>query len=172
MKKLKTLDELCELFPEVVNDRATRQFNIFQQIKFKKLNEKAVVPTYSKKGDAGLDLTAISYKHDYLEGSFIYGTGLSFEIPQGYVGLIFPRSSIAKKDFILSNHVGVIDSSYRGEVFFKFKAYDKKNVGPMYVTGDRIGQLLIIPYPQIELIEVNELSNTERGSGGFGSTGE
>ena len=93
------------------------------KIKIKKVSEKAVIPQYAKDGDAGMDLTAISkqIKHS-LNGDHIieYGTGLAIEIPCGYVGLIFPRSSIYKKDLRLSNAVGVIDSGYRGEIKFKF----------------------------------------------------
>ena len=108
----------------------------------------------------------------------VYGTGLAFEIPLGFVGYIFPRSSNAKKDLILSNSVGVIDSGYRGEVMFKFKpsdyfAINRDNVyedGPIYSIGDRVGQLIIMPIPKIEFIEVDELSRTDRGIEGFGST--
>lgn len=79
------------------------------KVKIKKLNENAVIPAYSQYGDAGMDLTATSKSHDD-NGNTCYGTGLSFEIPDGYVGLLFPRSSNAKKDLLLSNSVGVIDS--------------------------------------------------------------
>lgn len=146
------------------------------KVKFKKLHPEAVMPTYAKNGDAGLDLTAISRKYvsfakytsdDYWE----YETGIAVEIPEGYVGLIFPRSSIFKKDLILTNHVGVIDSSFRGDIKFKFRNYDREFQGTIYEKGDRIGQLLIIPYPQIELDEVQELSESERGTGGYGSSG-
>lgn len=149
------------------------------QVRIKRLNNDAVVPKYAKDGDAGMDLTATSISFDD-DGNVIYGTGLAFEIPRGYVGLLFPRSSNAKKDLILSNSVGVIDSGYRGEVMFKFKPsmvfYEgrpthamSKNV--IYEIGDRIGQLIIMPYPSIEFTECNELSETERGAGGYGSTG-
>jgi dUTP pyrophosphatase len=94
---------------------------------------------------------------------------LAFEIPEGYVGLVFPRSSICKQDLILSNCVGVIDSGYRGEVMLKFKTTE--NFARLYEVGDRIGQIIIMPYPQITLNEVEELSETERGNGGYGSTG-
>lgn len=139
------------------------------QVKVKKLHPDAVIPKYAKEGDAGLDLVAIS--KIYTDGCFEYGTGLAFEIPNGHVGLIFPRSSISKKDLMLSNHVGVIDSQYRGEVLFKFKELENVFGCKIYEIGDRIGQLIIIPYPQIDLIESEELSSTERGTGGFGSSG-
>lgn len=145
------------------------------KVKIKKLNEKAVVPKYAHDTDAGMDLTATSMKWDG-EGNFVYGTGLAFEIPEGYVGLLFPRSSIAKKTLVLSNAVGVLDSGYRGEVLFKFKPTTQTNVANpssmVYNIGDRIGQLIILPYPKIEFEEVEELSESERGDGGYGSTGK
>lgn len=146
------------------------------KLKIKRLSDKAVIPSYAKPGDAGLDLTAISRGYEESEdGSkiIVYGTGLAFEIPDGYVGLIFPRSSISKTSLSLSNAVPVIDSSFRGEVKLKFRvdANAKLNLKNVYKVGDRIGQLMIIPYPTIEFEEVYSLSETERGSGGFGSTG-
>lgn len=152
-------------------------------VKIKKLSESAVIPQYAKHGDAGLDLTATSKEYDD-HGNVCYGTGLAFEIPHGYVGLLFPRSSNTKKDLVLGNSVGVIDSGYRGEVVFKFKpsAYYTMNddVGfftslPLdflenYEIGDRIGQIIIMPYPKVNFVEVDELSSSDRGVGGFGST--
>jgi len=141
------------------------------KVNFKKVDKKAVIPTYAKDGDAGLDITAISREivitgdYEYIE----YRTGLAFEIPVGYVGLLFPRSSVSKKDMFLSNAVGVVDSGYRGEVTFRFKrlAWDST----LYNVGEKIGQLVILPYPQIELELVKELSESERGANGYGSTG-
>lgn len=157
------------------------------KVKIKKTHTDAVIPKYAKAGDAGLDLTAVSMELDEY-GNICYGTGLAFEIPEGYVGLIFPRSSNCKKDMILTNCVGVIDSGYRGEVSFKFKPmrfvyrklYDgsicsESNVNRRsrrFEIGDRIGQIIIMPYPQIEFEEVDELSETERGEGGYGSSGK
>lgn len=146
------------------------------EVKIKKLGELAVVPQYAKFGDAGLDIVATSKYYDD-RGCVCYGTQLAFEIPEGFVGLLFPRSSNAKKDLILSNSVGVIDSGYRGELIFKFKKVlrdideDCIHVFNEYKVGDRIGQIVILPYPKVSFVEVNELSNTERGEGGFGSTG-
>ena len=142
------------------------------QVKIKKLNPIAVVPKYAKSGDAGLDLVAtriISNTTFQIE----YGTDLAFEIPRGYVGLIFPRSSIRNYDLALSNSVGVIDSGYRGEIKFTFnKIYTPNHIRvDDYKVGDRIGQILILPYPKIELVESDELSDSERGDGGFGHTG-
>lgn len=139
------------------------------EVKIKKLHKDAVTPSYAKDGDAGLDLTATSVWSDD-DGNVCYGTGLAFEIPRGFVGLLFPRSSNAKKDLILSNSVGVLDSGYRGEVKFKFKP--QKQGGNMYEVGHKIGQIIIMPYPYIEFKEVEELSETERGAGGYGSTGK
>ena len=92
------------------------------------------------------------------------------EIPKGYVGLVFPRSSIRNQDLILSNCVGVIDSGYRGELQATFKKTNGLD-SLKYKVGERGAQIVILPYPQIRMIESNELSNTERGEGGFGSTG-
>ena len=148
------------------------------KIKIKKLHPDAVIPTYAKPGDAGMDLTAISEESIDNNGIFYieYGTGIAVEIPKGYVGLIFPRSSIYKTGLVLSNSVGVIDTGYRVEIKFKFydslQMYDNpyRMYDNPYRIGARIGQLIIIPYPQIEFEEVQELETSERGTGGFGST--
>lgn len=138
------------------------------EIKIKKLHPDAVIPKYAMKGDACLDLTAVSREPD-IDNNIVYGTGLAFEIPEGYVGLLFPRSSNAKMSLLLSNSVGVLDAGYRGEVTFKFRR--TASGGRCYDVGERIGQILIIPRPYIEFVEVDELSGTERGAGGYGSTG-
>ena len=139
-------------------------------VKIKKLNDAAVIPTRGTEHSAGMDLTAVSKevvdngKHGYVN----YGTGLAFAIPEGHVGLLFPRSSISKTGLILSNSCGIIDSDYRGEVTMRFKHIkDTDN----YNIGDRIGQLIIVPYPQVTFEEVSELDETVRGAGGYGSTG-
>lgn len=138
------------------------------KVRFKKLDEKAITPSYAKPGDAGMDFTAISKEYDDF-GNIVYGTGIALEIPEGHVGLLFPRSSVFKKSIILANSVGVIDSAYRGEIIFKYKyLYYLQE----YNIGDRIGQLIIIPYPTIELEESDILSETMRGEGGFGHTGK
>lgn len=144
-------------------------------VKVKRLNEQAVIPHYAHIGDAGLDLTATSMTFDD-NGCIVYGTGLAMEIPEGYVGLVFPRSSIANKGLTLTNCVGVIDSNYRGEIMAKFKPtryfqLPNSNEPQIYKVGERIAQLIIMPYPSIELVEANELSDTDRGEGGYGSTG-
>jgi len=141
------------------------------QVRVKRLNDKAVIPAYSKPGDAGMDLTATSIDTDEYS-NIVYGTGLAVEIPEGYVGLLFPRSSNTKKDLYLGNHVGVVDSGYRGEIFFKYRPYKGLMNSNIYEVGERIGQLIILPYPSIELVETETLTDSERGQGGFGSTGK
>ena len=139
------------------------------QVKFKKLHSDSVIPSYATAGDAGLDMVAVDLL-DTVE-QVVYMTGIAVEIPEGHVGLLFPRSSIRKYQLSLSNSVGVIDSGYRGEIQFTFN----KTAGPAsykYKIGERVGQLVIIPYPIIEVEEVTELSDSERGTGGFGSTGQ
>ena len=153
------------------------------KVKVKKLHPDAVIPSYAKPGDAGMDLVAVSRYLDEF-GNLVYGTGLAFEIPEGYVGLVFPRSSVSKQELQLTNSVGVIDSGYRGEVTVKFKPSNVRfevddewfsvfhpGLCNMYGEGDRVAQMIILPYPQIEFEEVEELSETERGAGGYGSTG-
>lgn len=141
------------------------------KVKIKRLDSNAKIPTYANPGDAGMDIYATSMKftEDYIE----YGTGLSFEVPEGYVMLIFPRSSISNKDLVLTNSVGVLDSGYRGELRFRFKKLKEpgKLRMDLYNPGDKIGQIMIIPYPTIEFEEVESLSDSVRGVGGFGSSG-
>ena len=135
-------------------------------VKLKKMHPKSVIPNYAKIGDAGMDLVITSIINENKE-DITYGFGLSMEIPEGYLGLIFPRSSIRKYDLLLTNSVGVIDSGYRGELQATFKKLGTH----LYEIGDRGAQIVILPYPQVEFVEADELSNTERGKGGFGSTG-
>lgn len=136
------------------------------KVRMKRLNDDAIIPRYAKPGDAGMDLTAV-WINQQME-IITYGTGLAVEIPTGHVGLLFPRSSIYKTGMSLTNAVGVIDSGYRGEIMMKFEMTDSD---AMYKVGDRIGQLVIMPYPEVEFEEVDELSETSRGAGGYGSTG-
>lgn len=138
-------------------------------VKVKKLDKTAVVPSYSKVGDAGMDLT-ITKEIENTTFSVSYGFGIAMEIPKGYVGLIFPRSSVRNQDLILSNCVGVIDSGYRGELQATFKKTQGLD-SIKYKVGERGAQIIILPYPTIYMTEVPELSDTERGTGGFGSTG-
>jgi dUTP pyrophosphatase len=149
------------------------------QIKFKKLYKDALAPTRGSEHAAGWDLYSHSFE-EYKEGRIKWRTGIAVEIPKGYVGLLFPRSSIHKQDVIQSNSVGVIDSDYRGQIFIPYKAdpvYILEHLSqkrPMNTFGvkERIGQIIVIPYPKIEFVEVDELSETVRGEGGFGSTGQ
>lgn len=141
------------------------------RVYFKKLEENAVVPKYAKPGDAGLDLVATSVSSWFdsrLNGYIEYGTGLAVAIPDGYVGLIFPRSSISNTELTLANSVGVIDSGYRGEIMCRFRFTTAEKV---YKPGDRICQLVILPYPEVQVVETTDLEDTVRGTGGFGSSG-
>ena len=139
------------------------------RVNFKKLHPSAITPCYAKQGDAGMDLTATEIINNEVF-QVTYGTGIAVEIPDGYVGLVFPRSSIRKYDLALSNSVGVIDSGYRGEIQVTFNK--KKGVAStIYNVGDRICQIMIVPFPLVKFVEVNLLSDSERGIGGFGSTG-
>lgn len=151
------------------------------EVKIKRLYEDSLIPTKAHATDAGYDLYAHSKSYDN-DGNVVYGCGVAMEIQQGYVGLVFPRSSNARKDLILSNSVGVIDSGYRGEIMLKFKQTPQEfaDASGTFVTyqytkdyglGERIGQIIIMPYPEIEFIEVDELSDSERGAGGYGSSG-
>jgi len=142
-------------------------------VRIKKLSSEAVIPTYAKDGDAGMDMVATRIINETLD-SITYGTDIALEIPKGFVGLVFPRSSIRKTGLHLSNSVGVIDSGYRGEIQATFKKIQGITNDELenYKVGDKICQLMIIPYPPIEFEEVDELTNTERGEGGFGSTGK
>jgi dUTP pyrophosphatase len=100
-----------------------------------------------------------------------YGLGIAMEIPEGMVGLVFPRSSIRNTELILSNSVGVIDAGYRGELqatFIKLNGLDSI----AYNVGDRVCQIIIVPHPVVQLQVVDELSESARGIGGFGSTGK
>jgi dUTP pyrophosphatase len=144
------------------------------KVGIKKLHPDAVIPKYSKPGDAGLDLTVVDI--EFTPRYISYKTGLAFEIPKGYVGLLFPRSSNCKKQLLLTNSVGVLDSGYRGEVEFRFKLAGN-GVLPegeldIYNIGERVGQIIIMPYPEIEFVELDSLTETVRGEGGFGSSGK
>ena len=144
------------------------------KVKIKKLHKDAVIPTYAKDGDAGMDMScvAVSWTDDYIE----YETGIAMKIPEGYFGALFPRSSNSKKDLLLCNSVGVVDSGYVGPINFRYKVVNYKKQSDdfykLYDIGDRVGQIIIMPYPQVKFEEVEELDSTERGSLGFGSSGD
>lgn len=177
------------------------------EIKFKKLDELAVVPSYAHHGDVGMDMTAIDVEYNLTNDMYIYHTGLAFESDFNIAQFLFVRSSNCKTDSYLCNHVGIADSAiYRGEIQFRFKnrdslqtmirneqvkyiiehgSWDKKIMDDIreqvikdtcdlkyapYDIGARIGQMVFAEYPTVNLVEVKELSETERGDGGFGST--
>lgn len=186
------------------------------KVKFKLLSPLAKAPTKAHATDAGFDIVATSRYFDEI-GNLVYGTSVAVEIPEGYVGYIFPRSSLCKYDLALTNCVGVIDSCYRGEITLKFRPSplyadihgigkdetdyegsitedpmrefvtmyghqdfvrskmalrDPYTLNPrLYDIGDRIGQLIIMPIPDIEFEQVDVLTPSERGKGGYGSTG-
>ena len=162
------------------------------QVKFKKLNKKAVIPTKAHPTDAGFDMVAVTktVTDKYVE----YDTGIATAIPEGHCGLIFANSRVSKYDLDLANAVGIIDSHFRSSIRFRYKyttqpskviLTDKtkyfglvKNVEFIEIpfhpkefnVGDVVGQLIIIPSPDVEFVEVDELDETDRGEGGFGST--
>lgn len=155
------------------------------KIRYKKLNVSAVEPYKKHSVDAGFDLTAtwIKKTDKYIE----YGTDLAFEIPEGYVGLLFPRSSVRNQDLMLKNSVGVVDASYRGEIKFSFyrteklsneiKMLNQQSITTeiettIYQVGERCGQIVIMKIPDIEMVESDELSETDRGTQGYGSSGK
>ena len=137
-------------------------------VKFKKLNPEAIAPEYKTAGAAAFDLSVCSADLHYVEGSpiIIVGTGIAIEIPTGYFCQVSLRSSAARGGLMLANGVGVIDSDYRGEIKLLIHG-SLTRVRP----GDRIAQGVILPVPTVLLTEVEELSGTDRGDGGFGSTG-
>jgi len=140
------------------------------KVKIKLLDDNSVKPKYAKESDAGLDLVATSIINE-TPTQITYGLGIAMEIPEGMVGLVFPRSSIRNYDLSLTNSVGVIDAGYRGELqatFHKTLGISSKT----YEVGDRVVQIIIVPHPVIQLQVVDELSESSRGKGGFGSTGK
>jgi dUTP pyrophosphatase len=136
------------------------------EVKVKKNFEDAILPKYSKEDDAAMDVFAqnMTRTEKYIE----YGTGLSFELPKGYVMLIFPRSSVSNKDLMLKNSVGVLDAGYRGELKLRFQ----RSGEDVYNIGDKIGQIMVIERPEMILKLVDKLEDSARGDGGFGSTGK
>lgn len=141
------------------------------EIKFKKLVESAKIPTKAHPSDAGADLTAVSREWNEEYRCWVYGTGIATEISEGYVGLLFPRSSIRKYTLAQCNCIGVIDSHFRGEIMLSYKPTND-DIQKIYEIGDKIAQLIILPYPEVSYTEVEELSETDRGINGHGSTGK
>lgn len=140
------------------------------KVKFQRLNPAAKIPTRANTGDAGFDLYATAVTHPSgSAGVFIeICTGIALEIPKGYAGFIFPRSSISNTRHFLRNSVGVIDSGYRGEIKLRFSVDDSNT---SYRLGDKVGQIVFIRMPAVQLIESEELTMSTRGQGGFGSSG-
>jgi dUTP pyrophosphatase len=171
---LNFMNELNDILVKLDEDVKTDFFNPKGlSVKVKKLVENAVIPKYSKEDDAGMDLTITSIISETTT-DVTYGFGVALEIPKGFVGLVFPRSSVRKYDLSLSNCVGVIDSGYRGEIQATFRKTNwlKGDNSEKYQVGDRGAQIMIIAYPQIEFVESDNLSESDRGEGGFGSTGK
>lgn len=144
------------------------------KLRIKKLNENAIIPTYGSEYSAGADLYALLDKpkieippHE----TVLVHTGLSFEIPEGYAGLVYARSGLAtKRGLAPANKVGVIDADYRGEVMVSL--HNHSNILQEIDNGERIAQIVIAPFLKVEFEETDELSDTVRGEGGFGSTGK
>lgn len=143
------------------------------KVKVKKLHQDAIIPKPATDGAACFDLHALGDGAiGHIGNTLQFRTGLSFEIPQGYAMMIYSRSGHGFKNHVrLANCVGVIDSDYRGEVGVKLVA-DDGGEKVSFQPGDRIAQAMIIPVPMVGFEEVDELSSTERGVGGFGSTGQ
>ena len=145
------------------------------KIKFKKLHKRAITPTYGTEFSAGADLYALSESGAPISvpggATVLIRTGISVEIPEGYCGLIFARSGLATKRGVApANKVGVVDSDYRGEWMV---ALHNHTDSPVTVEGgERVAQMCIIPCVQAEFDLTDELSDTLRGAGGFGSTGK
>ncbi len=144
------------------------------RVNFKKLNQNAVMPSYGSEFAAGADLYACTNGETVVIESGetkLIKTGLAMEIPEGYAGLIYARSGIAnKRGLAPSNKVGVVDSDYRGEIMVSL--HNHSNETQSIADGERIAQMVITPFLKVEYNEVEEISETVRGEGGFGSTGK
>lgn len=142
------------------------------EVRIKKLDEKAVIPSYGSEYAAGFDLYAVLDEDVTIKSgeTYLVHTGLAMEIPIGYAGMIFARSGLAtKKGLAPANKVGVVDSDYRGEVMVALHNHSLED--QVISHGERIAQMLIMPFYKADFLEVDELNDTTRGSGGFGSTG-
>lgn len=140
------------------------------KLKVKLLTPAAKMPTRARKGDAGLDLYISDVQFLEFDQVRLY-FGVAVEIPEGFVGFVCPRSSIVNTAHRLANSVGVIDSGYRGEITAVTDVKPKDYTQTAYKVGDRGMQLVIVPYAELEPEQVEKLSESERGSGGYGSTG-
>ena len=142
------------------------------KINLKRLTETAIIPTRQYEGDAGYDLYADIKEPITIEShtTKMIHTGIAIEIPEGYFGAVFARSGLASKQGLRpANCVGVCDSRYRGECMVAL--HNDSSVARIIYPGDRIAQLVVMPYLNVEFNEVDELTSTERGDDGFGSTG-
>ena len=142
-----------------------------EELKIKKLDEKAIIPTYGTEYSAGADLYALLDEDLEIKPgeTVMIGTGLAMAIPTGYVGLIYARSSLgSKKGLAPANKVGVIDSDYRGEI--KVPLFNQSKETQIIAKNERIAQIIFTPYLKVNFQETNELDDTTRGTGGFGST--
>jgi len=143
------------------------------EVKFKRIHPDAVIPAKATPGSFGYDVTAnnIISSHvpfQMLPGKVMYGLGFALEIPLGEGAFFLPRSSINKHYMLLANSPGLGDPDYRGELKACFYYFSEELI---YKPGERVAQMVFLPDPEVEFVEVDELSETERGSGGFGSTG-
>jgi len=168
-----------------------------ETLKFKKVDERAVIPFYAHPGDIGMDVVGIDLTYDLEHDMYIYRTGLACEMAPGFAMFCLPQSRNTKTEGYIPNSPGLVDpATYRGEIQFRYKNRDKLNVCWLtkklydkfdfikaridryalskapYAVGERIGQFVIVKVPEVEIIETNELSETSRGTGGFGSTGK
>ena len=142
------------------------------RVNIKKLDEKAIIPTYGSEYAAGADLYACLEEAVTIEaGETVFiKTGIAMEVPVGFAGLVYARSGLAsKKGLAPANKVGVVDSDYRGEIMVALHNHSK--VSAIVDPGERIAQMVITPFLTAEYVQVDELQETERGEGGFGSTG-
>lgn len=156
----------------VVDHLATKAPILQNTINFKRLNDRAHIPTRGSEEAAGYDLYSAEGEAIYIQPheTVKVGTGLSFELPKNTFGAIFPRSGLASKESLRpANCVGVCDSDYRGEYIVAL--HNDSNHPRIVMPGERIAQLVLLPYIPMIFNEVNELSDTKRGEGGFGSTG-
>ena len=141
-------------------------------INVKKTHPNAVIPKYAHNDDFCVDLTAVDVHYDSEIDCFVYHTGIAIELPFNHGALVPLRSSNRKTECYMPNGIGVIDAGYRGEIFVSVKNRTRGDMTQPFNVGDRIAQLVVIPAPRIKFNEVEELSETERGEGGHGSTGK
>lgn len=184
-RKISNLEKTVYTLDKIIDTSFRPEIVVY----FKKLKENAVIPTYSSKFSAGMDLTAIGMEYDQSTNTYCYHTGLAVEMPSNCVGLLFPKSSVYKKTMSLANCVGVIDADYRGEIMLRFKKDSEhyeiekcnKRIFPFlfghlktreYEVGEKIAQLVIVRIPKTYILESKELSKTDRGENGFGQMTE